>query len=613
MTHPDYDQKMRAFAHVPVNRLPPQGAGFILDEQALWLERIAAFGMDCAVTGPLRAELTVLPAGIRAESVFGGAGKGRAGKGGATRDFGHPGDEDAEEAVGGCLVRGRLTGEVVLPCKRCAEDARVSISADFEEFEPLGSGSLAEESRIFLEDGQPVLDLDALCWEEFLLALPESPLCRPDCKGVCPGCGTNLNEGRCACAEPAPDPRLAVLRAIRIPPRGRSQQTNNTASQERRQDAETQEATRMAHLLSTIPRVLLMGPGPSLVNEAVYTAMTTPLLGHMDAEFIALMNAIKAQLRAVCGTANEVTMPMSGTGSAGMEACFVNLVEKGDKALILQNGVFGARMADVASRLGADVDVLEFAWGTPVVPEKVKERLAQKAYAIVGIVHAETSTGVENPVEEVGALVRENGALYLVDSVTGLGGIEVAVDKWGVDAFYSGTQKCLSCPPGLAPLSFSKRAMAKLNARKSKVPNWYLDISLLTKYWEGQTRVYHHTAPISMNYALYQALALILEDGLPKVFARHRAAHEMLVAGLEDLGFTMFVKKPCRLPMLNLVVPPDGVDEAGLRGKLRAKHYIELGSGLGPLAGKVIRIGLMGETARQEHVERLLTALRAEL
>lgn len=369
----------------------------------------------------------------------------------------------------------------------------------------------------------------------------------------------------------------------------------------------------MTTQLSALSRVLLMGPGPSMVNGAVYEAMTTPLLGHMDAEFIGLMNAIKDQLRAVCRTRNDVTMPMSGTGSSGMEACYVNLVEKGDRVLILQNGVFGARMADVAGRLGAEVDVLEFPWGTPVIPSRVKERLAGKSYAIVGVVHAETSTGVENPVEEIGPLARENGALYLVDSVTGLGGMEVALDKWGVDAFYSGTQKCLSCPPGLAPLSLSERAMAKLAARRTKVPNWYLDISLLTKYWEGQTRVYHHTAPITMNYALYRALALILEEGLPNVFARHRAMHELLVAGLEDLGFTMFVEKPFRLPMLNLAVPPRGVDEAGLREKLRLKHNIELGNGLGPLAGKVIRIGLMGETARRENVERLLAALKAEL
>jgi alanine-glyoxylate transaminase/serine-glyoxylate transaminase/serine-pyruvate transaminase len=369
----------------------------------------------------------------------------------------------------------------------------------------------------------------------------------------------------------------------------------------------------MTTLLSNLSKVLLMGPGPSMLNEAVYKAMTTPLLGHMDAEFVNLMNVIKDQLRVICKTDNDITMPMSGTGSSGMEACYVNLAEKGDRVLVLQNGVFGARMADVAARLGAEVDVLEFPWGTPVIPDRVKEQTAKKSYEIIGVVHAETSTGVENPVEEIGRLARENGALYLVDSVTGLGGIDVALDKWGVDAFYSGTQKCLSCPPGLAPLSFSGRAMDKLNRRKTKVPNWYLDISLLTKYWEGQTRVYHHTAPITMNYALHQALTLILEEGLPNVFARHRGMHEMLVAGLEDLGFSMFVEKSCRLPMLNLVVPPKGVDEAELRRKLREKHNIELGNGLGALAGKVIRIGLMGETARKENVERLLAALKTEL
>ncbi|MDR2820445.1 MAG: alanine--glyoxylate aminotransferase family protein [Desulfovibrio sp.] len=368
----------------------------------------------------------------------------------------------------------------------------------------------------------------------------------------------------------------------------------------------------MSNMLDSISDVLLMGPGPSMVNDAVYKAMGTRLVGHMDFEFIELMNAVKEQLRTLCNTANEVTMPMSGTGSAGMETCCVNLIEPGDQVLILHNGVFSGRMMDVASRLGAEVDVLEFAWGTPVLPGKVKEKLTAKSYSIVGVIHAETSTGVCNPVEEIGELVKKNGALYLVDSVTGLGGIEVALDKWGVDAFYSGTQKCLSCPPGLSPVSFSEKALEKLRARKKKVPNWYLDMTLITQYWQGQNRVYHHTAPISMNYALYQALALILEEGPTAVFARHRAMHEMLVAGLEKMGFSMFVEKSCRLPMLNLVVCPDGVDEAALRKNLRVKHKIELGGGLGPLAGKVLRIGVMGETAREKYVQRLLDALKEE-
>jgi alanine-glyoxylate transaminase/serine-glyoxylate transaminase/serine-pyruvate transaminase len=338
--------------------------------------------------------------------------------------------------------------------------------------------------------------------------------------------------------------------------------------------------------------------------------MAKDTIGHMDSSFIALMDDIKAQLRSLCQTENSVTMPMSGTGSAGMESCFVNLVEPGDAVLVLQNGVFGVRMADVAGRLGADVDVLEFEWGAPVIPDDVAAALGKKQYAIVAVVHAETSTGVCNPVEDIGRLVKEHGALYLVDGVTSLGGIEVALDRWGVDAFYSGTQKCLSCPPGLAPLSFSGAAVAKLKNRKTKVPNWYLDLTLIINYWEGNTRAYHHTAPINMNYALYQALRLILQEGTDRVFARHKDAHDLLVHGLDALGFKMYVTKAFRLPMLNAVAPPPGVDEAKLRKQLRQEHMIELGSGLGPLAGKIIRIGLMGETARKENVNRLLSALR---
>ena len=226
------------------------------------------------------------------------------------------------------------------------------------------------------------------------------------------------------------------------------------------------------------------------------------------------------------------------------------------------------------------------------------------------MVHAETSTGVRNPVEAIGPLVKEHGALYLVDCVTSLGGIEVALDRWGVDAFYSGTQKCLSCPPGLAPVSFSEAAIAKLKNRKKKVPNWYLDLTMIINYWEGNSRAYHHTAPINMNYALYQALRLILQEGTDKVFARHKEVHGLLASGLNELGFKMYVAEDCRLPMLNAVVPPSGVDEAKLRKQLRQEYMIELGSGLGPLAGKIIRIGLMGETARRENVNRVLAALR---
>lgn len=369
----------------------------------------------------------------------------------------------------------------------------------------------------------------------------------------------------------------------------------------------------MANLLSTVDTVMLMGPGPSCVPEPVYKALATSTLGHMDSQFIGIMDAIKEQLQAVFQTSNALTMPMSGTGSAGMETCFVNLVEQGDRVLVLKNGVFGNRMEDVAGRLGADVDTLEFEWGTPVAPEAVKEQLSKADYAIVAVVHAETSTGVCNPVAEIGALVREAGALYLVDTVTSLGGMPVQIDAWGADAVYSGTQKCLSCPPGLAPVSFSDRAVDKLKSHSSKVPNWYLDLSMITSYWEGAKRVYHHTAPVNMLYGLHQALALVLDEGLENVFARHRAAHEQLAAGLDSLGLPLFVAPECRLPMLNAVTVPDGIDEAGVRARLRSEHQIEIGAGLGALAGKVWRIGLMGHTARPENVQRLLTSLKAAL
>jgi len=367
----------------------------------------------------------------------------------------------------------------------------------------------------------------------------------------------------------------------------------------------------MKNRLASLDRVLLMGPGPSPVADNVYAAMATPMVGHMDPDFIALMDTIKEQLRTVFQTKNTVTMPMSGTGSAGMETAFVNMVERGDSVLILQNGVFGKRMIDVATRLGADVTELGFEWGTPVIPDKVAEALAAKKYDLVAIVHAETSTGVANPVEAVGRLVKEHGALYLVDCVTSLGGMEVALDRWGADICYSGTQKCLSCPPGLSPVSFSNAAIERLKRRKAKVPNWYLDLGMLTSYWEGHKRIYHHTAPISMNYALYQALANLLEEGLPNAYARHKAMHERLLAGLGELGFKPFVDASCRLPMLNLVTCPAGVDEAKLRERLRMEHHIEIGGGLGALAGKVLRIGVMGEGARPEPVDRLIKAMAA--
>jgi alanine-glyoxylate transaminase/serine-glyoxylate transaminase/serine-pyruvate transaminase len=296
-----------------------------------------------------------------------------------------------------------------------------------------------------------------------------------------------------------------------------------------------------------------------------------------------------------------------------MECCFVNLIEKDDPVLILINGVFGRRMQDVATRLGADVDTLEFDWGMPVIADVVQKQLSKKSYKLVAVVHAETSTGVMNPVSGIGSLLRDTDTLFLVDAVTSFGGMEILMDDWGIDVLYSGTQKCLSCPPGLSPVSFSPAAAAALQDRKTKVPNWYLDLSLIMSYWEGATRAYHHTAPVNMLYGLYQALSLILEEGEARVFERHMDAHRQLVRELDQLGIRMHVDASCRLPMLNAVSIPDGVDDAKIRFRLLREHRIEIGAGLGPLAGKIWRIGLMGHTARPENVEKLIQAFKAVL
>ncbi|MCG8617052.1 MAG: alanine--glyoxylate aminotransferase family protein [Desulfobacterales bacterium] len=356
-----------------------------------------------------------------------------------------------------------------------------------------------------------------------------------------------------------------------------------------------------------------MGPGPSTVPQPIYDALAKPTIGHLDPYFIEIMDGLKAQLQTLLETENRLTMPMSGTGSSGMETCFVNLVEPGDKVLVIINGVFGTRMQDVATRLGADVDTLEFEWGTPVIIDEVKAKLASASYKLVAVVHAETSTGVRNPVAEIGKLVKDSGALFLVDAVTSLGGMPVKVDEWEIDALYSGTQKCLACPPGLAPLTFSQKAVDALKARKTKVPNWYLDLTMITAYWEGTSRAYHHTAPINMIYGLYQAVGLVLEEGMDNVFTRHQNVHNQLVSGLEELGLSMLVAPEYRLPMLNSVMVPEGVDEARVRQTLLKEYNIEIGAGLGPLAGVIWRIGLMGHTAREENVTRLLTALKNEL
>ncbi len=365
----------------------------------------------------------------------------------------------------------------------------------------------------------------------------------------------------------------------------------------------------MKNLLEGIDEVLLMGPGPSCVPAEVYTALSRKTLGYLDPYLLKILAELQEMLRQVMKTKNQVTFTLSGTGSAGMEACFANLVEPGDRTLILVNGFFGKRMEEVARRLGADVDVLEFPWGTPVVPDAVEKKLKEGAYRIVGVIQGETSTGVQNPVSDIGKLLGGSDTIFVVDAVTSLGGVEMRMDEWNIDALYSCTQKCLCCPPGLSPLSFSEKAMAKAQARKTKVPNWYLDVPLIENYWNDK-HVYHHTTPSNMVYGLYQALFLILQEGLENVFQRHKETHGALVSGLKDLGIQMLVEEPYRLPMLNAVKTPEGVDEAAIRRRLRNDYKIEIGGGLGLLAGKVWRIGLMGYTAKKENVVRLLSALK---
>jgi alanine-glyoxylate transaminase/serine-glyoxylate transaminase/serine-pyruvate transaminase len=369
----------------------------------------------------------------------------------------------------------------------------------------------------------------------------------------------------------------------------------------------------MPNCLDNIPDILLMGPGPSAVNPAVYKALAKPTLGHLDPVFIGLMDEIKTLMQQVMRTKNHVTFPVSGTGSAGMEASFANLVEPGDRVLVLVNGYFSQRMTDMAARLGGVIDTLEFDWGTPIDPGAVKAKLASQKYKVVAVVHAETSTGVANPLAEIAAIVKPSGAMLIVDGVTSLGGMPVEVDAWGVDAFYSCSQKGLSCPPGLSPFSLSDRAVNNLLARKTKVASWYLDASLIVNYWEGAKRNYHHTAPINMLYGLYQALVNVTTEGLDAAFARHRKLHEKFVAGVEKLGVEVLVKPEARLPMLSLIKVPSGVDEAKVRSRLLTEHKIEIGAGLGPFAGKVWRVGIMGNAAREENVDRFLTAFAAVL
>ena len=355
-----------------------------------------------------------------------------------------------------------------------------------------------------------------------------------------------------------------------------------------------------------------MGPGPSDVSPSVLRALSMPLLGHLDPVFVKMMEEIKAMLRVVFMTKNEMTFPVSGTGSAGMEFCFVNLIEPGDEVVIGVNGVFGGRMVDVAERCGAKVTKVEAPWGRIIEPAQIAAALKGRKPKLVAIVHAETSTGALTPVEEISRLAHEAGALFVLDTVTSLGGCPVRIDDWQVDAVYSGTQKCLSCPPGLAPVSLSPRALEAAKNRKSKVQSWYLDVNLLASYW-GQERVYHHTAPISMNYAIHEALRLVLIEGLEQRWKRHEQNHLALKAGLAELGLGIASQEGHQLWQLNAVTVPEGADEAGVRKRLLNDFGIEVGAGLGPMKGKIWRVGLMGETSKPENVRKVLEALRAIL
>jgi alanine-glyoxylate transaminase/serine-glyoxylate transaminase/serine-pyruvate transaminase len=353
---------------------------------------------------------------------------------------------------------------------------------------------------------------------------------------------------------------------------------------------------------------ILMGPGPSDVHPRVLQAMAMPLLGHLDPEFVRLMNETQEMLRHVFQTENKLTLPVSATGSAGMEACVVNLIEPGDKMLVCVNGVFGQRMADVAGRAGAKVTTIERPWGQVFDPSEIADALNRARPKVVGIVHAETSTGAWQPMEELGKIAHDAGSLLLMDCVTSLGGVPVRLDAWGVDAAYSGTQKCLSCPPGLSPVSFSPRAVEAIKARKSKVQSWYLDMTMVERYW-GEERFYHHTAPITMNYALREALRLVCEEGLEARWQRHLANHRALKAGLAALGIAYAAAEGHQLPQLNTVHIPMGVDDLAVRRQLLAEFGIEIGGGLGDFKGKIWRIGLMGHTSRANNVLVFLAAL----
>ncbi|WP_086478946.1 pyridoxal-phosphate-dependent aminotransferase family protein [Oceanospirillum sanctuarii] len=359
----------------------------------------------------------------------------------------------------------------------------------------------------------------------------------------------------------------------------------------------------------------LMGPGPSDIAPRVLAAMSRPTIGHLDPAFIQMMDEIKQMLQYAFQTKNELTMPVSAPGSAGMETCFVNLVEPGDKVVVCQNGVFGGRMKENVERCGGIPVMVQDDWGTAVSVEKVAEALEQNPDAkVLAFVHAETSTGAISDAKALCELARKHDCLTIVDAVTSLGGSELRVDEWGIDAIYSGTQKCLSCPPGISPVSFSERAVEAVKARKTSVPSWFLDTNLVMGYWgAGAKRAYHHTAPVNALYALHEGLVMLQDEGLENAWARHEKHHLALRAGLEAMGLKFLVAEGERLPQLNSVFIPEGVDDAALRTTLLNDYSLEIGAGLGAFAGKVWRIGLMGAACNQRNVMLCLTALENTL
>ncbi len=371
----------------------------------------------------------------------------------------------------------------------------------------------------------------------------------------------------------------------------------------------------MAHTSFIPPRRTLMGPGPSDVPERILHSMARPTIGHLDPAFIDLMDEIKELLRYTFRTENALAMPVSGPGTAGMESCAVNLVEPGDEVIVCRNGVFGTRMKEMVERCGGKVILVDEEWGRAVDPERLRSAVKEHPGArLVFFVHAETSTGALSDAKTLAAIAREAGMLTLVDTVTSLGGSPLETDDWGLDAVYSGTQKCLSIPPGLSPITLSEAALERVRGRETPVQSWFMDLNLVLGYWdEGAKRSYHHTAPINALYGLHEGLLMLREEGLEAAWDRHRRMHRALRAGLEGLGLRLPVPEAERTPMLNAVEVPSGVDEARVRGRLLEEHGLEIGAGLGALAGKVWRIGLMGHSARPENVELCVSALGSVL